>query len=125
MIRSGFVTLTELAAGAAAVLAASRVMSLAGRLWPSWRAAPTVARGDDPKLVNQLMAFWANYGAVGRRDNVTPPVYQLVTHPQRDARGKCARCGREKDAKWIELLGDSACPHCRAMSRSVIVARIG
>jgi hypothetical protein len=105
--------------------AARRVMALAGQLWPSWRAAaPPPARRGDPKLVTQLMDFWVSYGAVARRDNVTPPVYQLVTHPQRDARGKCARCGREKAAKWIELLGESVCPHCRAISAFVMVARI-
>jgi len=105
--------------------AARRTMALAARLWPSWRAAtPAATRGEDPKLSAQLLDFWASYGALVRRDNATPGVCHLVTHSKRQVRGKCARCGQEKPAKWVELLDASMCPSCRAISTFVIVARM-
>jgi len=106
--------------------AARRVMALAARLWPSWRAAaPPVARGDDPKVMMQLMDVWTSCGAVVRREDARASTFQLVSHPQRRALGKCVRCGHEKEDKWIELLGEGMCPHCRAISSFVILARIG
>ena len=101
------------------------LLALATRLWPSWRPGPVAAAGSDLAKVAQLLDFWTTYGAVVRRGSTTAPVYALVTHPQRPARGKCARCGHEKEAKWAEFLDATACPHCRATSSFAIVARIG
>ncbi|HKB02729.1 MAG TPA: hypothetical protein VKD90_10945, partial [Gemmataceae bacterium] len=86
------------------VLTTRRLLALAARLWPSWRAGPVAAAGADLAKVAQLLDFWTTYGAVVRRGSTTAPAYELVTHPKRQARGKCARCGHQKEAKWAELL---------------------
>jgi hypothetical protein len=106
------------------VQATRRLLALATRLWPSWRAGPIAAAGGDLAQVAQLLDFWTTYGAVVRRGSTTAPTYELVTHPQRRAQGKCAHCGQQKDAKWSELLDATDCPHCRTKSPFVIVARI-
>jgi hypothetical protein len=105
--------------------AARRVLALATRIWPSWRAAaPVLAADDDANEVAQLITFWMNHGSIVRWTDKKPEMLQLVTHPRRDARGKCARCGHETQAKWMELLDEKVCSHCRATSHFVIVARV-
>lgn len=106
------------------VQATRGLLALATRLWPSWRAGPVTAGGGDLAKIAQLLDFWTTSGAVVRRGSMTAPEYQLVTHPRRQARGKCARCGHQKEAVWAELLDATACPHCGATSPFVIVARI-
>ncbi|HJZ94797.1 MAG TPA: hypothetical protein VKE40_28280 [Gemmataceae bacterium] len=102
---------------------ARRRLALAARVWPSWRAAASDRVSPDAAEVAQLFDFWIGYGAVVKCAAPHPPQYQLVTHPQRKALGKCARCGHKDIADWADLLGARVCPHCRATSDFVIVAR--
>jgi len=104
--------------------AARRELALAGRLWPSWEAAaPIATTGTDSQAVERIVNFWATYGAVVRQGNNAPAEYQLVTHPLRAARGKCARCGNTMLTKWMELLERRVCPYCRSTSEFVIADR--
>jgi hypothetical protein len=104
--------------------AARRRLALAVRVWPAWPAA-AAPQAADPAGASELQEFWMRYGAVARRPGAAPPAYEPVTHPRRWARGKCSRCGRSDEAEWADLLAPRTCPHCRAETEFVIVARIG
>lgn len=98
-------------------------LRLAVRLWPGWPASAPGPAADTAEA-RQLLEFWTRLGAIARRPGTSPPGYEPVTHPERPARGKCPRCGRADEAAWADLLFPRTCPHCRARSEFVLVARI-